>query len=186
MKNKILIFIFIIFSILIFDSCYWRSLHPLYSKSTLIMDTTIIGAWQDKDFVWEISKANDTSYSISINSNGKKINFIGHLVNLGNYKFLDIFPKRDDAMDDDYSTYFEPVHSFSRIWIYEDSIQTSEIEYEWLQKNILDKNVNLKYEVLSDDRFLITSSTNELQKFALKYADDKSAFKDKQTSYKKK
>ncbi len=184
-KNSFLIILLGPLLGIVFSSCYWRSLHPLSTKNNLVMDSTILGSWSDNSSTWNISKGTDTSYVVSIISNEKEIKFIGHLVKLNNYYFLDILPDKDKILDTDYATYLESVHSFSRIWIYKDSIQTADINYDWLKKKLAEKNQTLKFEWLSEERILFTASTQELQQFVTKFADDTLAFSTKQTSYRK-
>ena len=49
---------------------------------------------------------------------------------------------------------------------------------EWLEDLFKQRKIRIKHEVIKDDEILLTASSKDLQKFVLKYEEEKKAYKD--------
>jgi hypothetical protein len=132
---------------------------------------------------------------------GAEGRYSARLVRIKDYVFVDMMP--DPPADDDIWAYFYfmPVHIFGRIWIEGDTVRLAFLDQEWLNKKIergelrmpqtqFDDNVWIEKAIEDADRHayifagieevkgtnVLTATTNELQRFAEKYAEDKKAF----------
>jgi hypothetical protein len=71
-----------------------------------------------------------------------------------------------------------PAHSLARVTIGKDSISIATMQGDWL-KRLSDRNqLDLTHERINGDMIALTASTQELQAFALKHANNEEAFGD--------
>jgi hypothetical protein len=148
------------------------SLHPLYSDDTTIFEESLVGKWSEKDSddIWEFRKAGEDKYMVRIGDD-KGRQFEGHLVNLEGTLFLDLYPEELDLDDDFYEIHFVRAHTFLRVFQLDPNLQLAMMNPDIIGD---DPNV-LQYEE-TDDYKVLTASTQELQEFILKHADDPNAF----------
>ncbi len=127
-----------------------------------------------------------------------------HLVKLGDHLFFDIFPDEvgtlkfedktlglttnlsgmfnDDSEGPEIllnSLYFQhmlPVHTFAKVEIEKDEVKIFQFDPDRLEKLFEQRKIRIKHEETSDGQFILTASTEDLQKFFEKYADDPKAY----------
>lgn len=176
------------------------SLNPLYTEKDLVVEPKIEGNWADKEGkeIWTFEKASEKSYKLTIVQKEKSgessekseteepVKFAVHLVKLGNYIFMDLYPQEPDIKNDFYKWHLLPAHSFSRIWIEQDNVKISMLSIDWFKKMIEKKKVKIAYEKIDENRFVMTAPTEKLQKFVLKYAEDSEAFPEPAELYRQK
>lgn len=156
------------------------TLHPLYSPETLTSLPGLEGNWEsigngNGPETWRFSQVDSTSYTLEYTENEAPGEFDARVVKLGDYLFLDIAPLGPETENEVYRGLLLPVHMFGRLTLTADTLQIGWLDGDWLGEQIDSGTVALNYETIEEDR-LLTAATGDLQAFALKYADDVSAF----------
>lgn len=166
------------------------SLHPLYTKEDIVLEKKLLGTWIDDvnnpETTWEfkrIDEPENTYNLIFTDQNGKKGSFIAHLLKLKNKLFLDVYPKElpwepDDpnTMDWPYNSFFLiPAHTFMKI----DSIEPQlkmRLALESNIKELITEDPNAVQHMMIGERLVLTTPTQKLQAFILRYVDDDTLF----------
>lgn len=162
-------------AILLLASCV-QSLHPLYTEKDLIFDPVLVGTWESEGGnLWIFHKSGEKSYELVYQEKETPAKFQAHLVKLGHYRFLDLYPMSLDLKNDLQQAHILYTHTFFRVWLEQDTLRLAILEHDWLKKMVDKKKVNIKHEVV-DRRIVLTAATKDLQKFIVKYADDPEAF----------
>ena len=172
---------------LLFTGCL-RSLHPLYTDKDIVFDKKIEGIWasiKDHKDMWIFHKSEDNAYDLIHAEKDAPAKFQAHLVKLGKYLFLDIFPDQIDTKNDFYRTHFLSVHTFSRIWFKEDTLSLAILDNDWMKDMISQNKISIQHEQ-TEEGIVLIASTEELQKFVLTYAEDPQAFPQSTTLVRKK
>ncbi len=164
------------------------SLHPLFTEKNLVFEEKLLGIWVDDsdETTWEFSCPNETEKAYELifsDDKGRKGSFVTYLVKLEDKLFLDVYPSKLPSKEQDWEKtewpynafFFVPAHTFIII----DSIEP-QLRMRWntnnAMKELLKEDPNaVKYELV-DDQSILTASTEELQAFVLKYADDSKVF----------
>ncbi len=146
------------------------------------------------------------SYDLIYTEDKSEARFDIHLVKLGDHLFFDIFPDEvgtlkfedktlglttnlsgvfnDDSEGPDIllnALYFQhmlPVHTFAKVEIEKEEIKIFQFDPDRLEKLFKQRKVRIKHEETSDGGIVLTASTEDLQKFFEKYADDPKAYLD--------
>ena len=157
------------------------SLQPLYTDREVVFDPALLGGWVDKggEDKWVFSRSGDKNHYEVVNTRRGKSpgSFEGHLVQLGAYRFLDLYPTEPDIDNETYKFHLIPAHSISRIWLEGDVLRVATLDQDWLWGNIKESKIQIAHERL-DNSLLLTAPMAELQKLVLRYADDPKAFPD--------
>jgi len=179
------------------------SLHPLFTEENMVFEEKLLGTWVDDpnspEGTWEFKRVADSAqkdwelpppkkpekaYKLLLlnNKEGTKGSFFAHLVKLEGRLFLDVFPSQlpcaqlDPKQDWVFNTVFLiPGHSFAVIDAIEPQLKIRWTNEDEMEKFLKEQPNALKHELV-EDRIVLTASTDELQKFVLKYADDKRIF----------
>jgi len=167
----------ILLGVVIFLTGCVPSLHPLFTGKDLVFDQALMGTWIDEDGknTWEFRKSGENAYELVYTENEEPAKFQAHLVKLENYLFLDLFPGEPDMKNDFYIGHLIPAHSFARIWIEGDHVRLSALDPDWFKKMIEMKKIKIGHDFI-DQSIILTAQTKDLQKFAIKYAEDNKAF----------
>lgn len=210
MKNRNTLLI--VTSILFLSSCVVKSLNPFYTKKSISFDERFIGEWTDsKKGTWvvipfkdEITKENPiekmknediqlyneykNSYYIQRNYQGEEALFIATPFNINNQTFLDFYPLE---YQDDINNLLQKHLIYTHSLVKYDVTESGEIDIKWLDEKKVEslfKNKKIKIEhkkigVLKE-KFLLTASSKELNKFIEKYTKSKDEDKwDTSTKY---
>jgi len=179
--------------ILIVNSCI-PSLHPLYHDEDRILMDKILGSWVDKNspdehHYFEVNPDDSLSYLLHFTENNNNNNSLEglatclievNLVKFGDHYFADFYPGDNevfDKMNDMLRLHLIGVHTFAKLEISQDTFIIHRFDPGWIEKLIDENRIRISYEWL-DDQAILTASTEELQKFVIKYADDPDAFVD--------
>jgi len=180
----------VIFALAFFTaSCFVTSIHPLYTEKDLTFAPELLGTWktEDEEDIYTFKQSGKDAYELIITgqeSSKKPIDSLGydeagryeaHLVKLGKFLFLDIYPQVPEMEEYGVDIHLIPVHSFYKIWIEKDVIRLVSLDYDWLEEMVDKKKVNIAH-IRLEDRIILSAPTDELQKFVLRYAEDKEAF----------
>lgn len=188
--NKVKKFLFYAIPILLGGCIPIMSINPFFNESDVIFESKLLGTWvqdaNDPETTWIFSKSEDpnNAYQLTfIDKEGKKGSYTAVLMKLDDKLFLDVYPDKmpwdtEDSNDVDltYNTFFLiPSHSVIKI----DSIEpklvlriTDETEF----KDFIKEHPDAIEYTKSEDTYVLTSSTKELQAFILKYSGDEKLF----------
>ncbi len=166
------------------SSCVITSLHPLYSEQTTVFREDMLGDWQAEDGdVWHFTRdANGgKGYWLDIDDEDLNGPYSVHLVKLGDHYFLDLFPEVSDSLASQLPSLamLLPTHNFMKIKFMDDgAMEIIPFDTEYLESLFKEKRIRIDYEETDEWGYILTASTEELQKFFVKYADDPKAFSD--------
>jgi hypothetical protein len=157
------------------------SLHPLYTEEDLVYDPALVGTWteEDSEDTWTFRKLGDTAYDLIYTEEGVPARFEAHLVQVGEFLFLDTYPGEPDIKNDFYLVHIIPAHIFLRIEIEGDVLRYAMLDLDWLKKMIAENKVDIRHEEM-EGGILLTAQPEELQTFLAKYAENEKAFPDPQ------
>jgi hypothetical protein len=194
----------ILFSLMIFlmTGCFVKSLHPFYKENEVLFKKELLGTWTGADSsLWKIEQATRSAglfkpslpanaYLISYTDKKGTAKFSVHLFKLGNRLFLDFYPEEVESNNDLMASHLVPMHTVARVDLDPDKMVIQWYNEEWLiglfkQNKIRIAHEKVPYENdnVRDDNFqvVLTASTDDLQKFMLKYSEDPDAFKNDYT-----
>lgn len=184
---------------LVLSGCI-TSVHPLFTRHDLIFRPELLGSWQEGDEIMTFKGIDSTYYSIQDVDKADTVQLIGSLGKLGNHYFLDITIDPDDkklnGLD---GAFLFPVHIFFKVSFENDQLTMNAFAFssDWLAKLIRERRIRIKHEVenpyysqqifdkAENDQVLLTASTEELQKFVIKYADEPKAFENNPSEFKR-
>jgi hypothetical protein len=151
-------------------------LYPLYTDRDVIFDPALLGVWTEPDSkeTWAFTRSAEREYQlVNTDKDGKKSNFLAHLLKIEGGMFLDLFAvKPADLQDNDYLL---PLHTFIRIIEIDPRPRFSYLDPAWL-KQFLEKNpASIRHERVNNE-ILLTASPPELQKFVLAHLKTDGAF----------
>jgi len=187
MKKSTFITSFIIVTLIV--GCV-RSLYPLFTEEDICFNPKLVGTWTEKDGknVWIFQKSGEKNYELSYfqaeygdvlgkMERGDTAKFTAQLGKLGKYYFLDISPGETNTKVKNgfYNFHLLPVHSISRIWIEGDTLRLSLLDNDWLKKMIDNNAFKISHSRIND-QIILTASTEELQDFVVRYAENNKAF----------
>ncbi|MDD1777525.1 MAG: hypothetical protein LUQ65_05095 [Candidatus Helarchaeota archaeon] len=179
--------ILILLGVAIFLTGCVPSLHPLFTEKDLIFEPALVGTWVDEDGknTWEFKKSEENSYELVYTENEVPAKFQAHLLKLGGFLFLDVFPEEPEMKNGLYKGLLIPAHGFSRIWMEGDSVRLAYLDPDWFKQMIDKKKVKIDHDFI-DQSIILTAQTEDLQKFAVKYAEDAKAFSNKSELHRQK
>jgi len=172
------------------SSCLVSSLHPFFKQKDKYFNTTMLGYWIDGDScIWTIQdnmafdgfmepEVHDSSYTITYYEDEDKSAILtATLFQLNGVDYVDFIPDpgEDHFTSDMTSFHHIPVHTLARVQYSKDSILLYWYGDEWLNELIEQNRIRIKHETVPGyeyDRQVLTASTDELQKFIKKYAND--------------
>jgi len=154
------------------------SLHPLYTDQTLVFEEKLTGKWLDGNKIWEFKKGEEKAYDMRV-FDGKEGLFKAHLVKLGDMMFLDIFPDDETLKDmqDLYKVHIVPAHTFMKVEQMDPNLVLRMMNPDKVSELLENDPDLLKHEKV-DDGIVLTASTEQLQEFMLRYANEEDIFGD--------
>jgi hypothetical protein len=186
MKKTIWIFAAIL--LLIAPSCL-VSIHPLYQEKDLIFLPELVGTWSDGESTWTFNRYDEQSnaYNMTITENNKENSFKVGLVKLGNYHYFDFYPEESsEELNLFFASHLLPVHTFCKVDLSnKDSFLLSPFKANFL-KDLLKRNrIKIKHEYIPEKvldvdigTYVLTASTQELQKFMMNFGSEENAFEE--------
>jgi hypothetical protein len=168
------------------------SLHPLCDEKNVVFDEKLLGTWvEDPNTTWEFSRAEEPTnaykliYTHQEKEDGKEKVIKGLLIvglaKLKDNLFLDVCPAPWEQQDPNKIEWacntllLIPAHTFIKINSIEPQLKMLRTDDEKMRE-FLKANPNAVNHTVLEDKPVLTASTNELQAFVLKYADDKRIF----------
>ena len=197
MKTKF--FFLLVAIVFLLNSCLIKSLHPFYFEKDVAFNKDLIGDFIDQDSAkWEIRQHQfskgflkgdslDNSYEVSyFGKNTTKNLFNVHMFKLNGSLYLDFFPMKEFDSNEELTAYHIIYsHSLAKVDLINGSdIKISWFNEDWLKSLFKENRIRISHEVVyssdkkdEDPSYILTASTNELQKFIIKYGNDPRAFK---------
>ena len=160
------------------------SLHSLYTEKDTVFDERLLGDWltDDPKWEWKFEKHSDpNSYKLTVTDDEGKGEFIAHLVKLNDMLFIDLYPGEPQSLKscDLWQFHVLPVHTFMKVEQIEPIAAKMRMMNPKKMQEMLENDPNvIKHEIIEDDRIVLTASTNELQEFMKKHANDEDFFSD--------
>ena len=156
-----------------------RSLHPLYREADLTFDSQLLGIWAEEGGkeTWTLQKSGAKAYVLTSRDEEKTVKYDAHLLRLGKFVFLDLYPKDADEGA------AVAAHLFFKVLRTGNTAQVAGLDESWLKKMAADKKLSIAHVLVpahnqdsSEESIFLTASTQELQEFVLKYAENTEAF----------
>jgi hypothetical protein len=160
------------------------TLHSLFTAKDVVYDPALEGIWQNAEATFTIKSFDKPNGRYSLQTSMKDqpaAEFRATLGTIGTHRFLELTPERPTTIHPKtfYGGHFIQLHSFWKVALNEDKLTLTAMSTEWLNVGIKQNKLNIKYEKPDNggSGFLfLTASTQELQDFVAKYADDAGAF----------
>jgi hypothetical protein len=191
---------FILISLVLFliSGCFVKSLHPFYKEKEVIFKKELTGTWTGEDSsTWKIEQgmkftglfkpdSPDNSYLITFTDKKGTAKFKVHLFQLRSRYFFDFYPEEVESTNDMMTSHLVPMHTVARVDFLSGKIVIQWYNEEWLIGLFRENKIRIAHEKVpnyegktGEDNFqvVLTASTEDLQKFMLKYMDDPNAFK---------
>ncbi len=164
--------------------CLVPSIYPFYDDDTLVIAPGILGVWISADGsndkkTWEFRKNGEKGYSfIFTDESGQRGNFEAHVLQLEDYRYLDLFPDVKTVKDkfvDVYLLHLVPVHTLFRLWFVNGMLHLAPLNLVWIENRVRETNIRIAH-VWSADRIVLTAETPELQRLITEHVQE--AFSD--------
>ena len=155
------------------------SLYPLYTEKELVFEEKLLGAWANNESKWEFEKSGKpNSYNLTITDDEGKGGFAAHLVKLDEMLFLDLFPGEAEIKANDlYKIHLLPAHTFMKVEQIQPTLKMRMMDPETMKKMLKNDPNLLKHEIEAvKESIVLTASTQELQEFMKKHANDEGLF----------
>jgi hypothetical protein len=178
------------------SGCLVKSLHPFYKESDVEFNIKLLGNWLDEDSAtWRINPfvfskglmkgdTTDNSYLVEMFDDSTNVSkFNVHLFRLDGKQYLDFTPLREGRYEEMIDIHLIPAHSIAKIDFISDSeVAISWFDEEWLENLFEENRVKISHEVINTpdnnykEEYVLTASTEELQKFIIKYGSEEDAY----------
>lgn len=192
MKRNIIISLALI--VVLLQGCIVKSIHPFFKDQDLISKKELLNTWIDQDgSQWTIKPYKDKpgAYEMHWLHNGENdVVMLAHLFKLNNETYMDFLPMSDNSPVDMpiFNFHLLPTHSVAKIVsITNDDVQIKWFNAKWLATLFEQNRIRISHEVVTDaemggsdddKEYILTASTDELQKFMIKYGGEDKAFDD--------
>lgn len=201
--KTIKILLVMLFAGITFQGCI-ASLYPLYTAKDLVFDKRLLGTWVGDSATasWKLENllekelsfykdpkerkdkalskslvTNKNTYLLTCTDKGVKTEFLLNMIKLDNSFYVDLYPGplkgECQVLQDNYL----PVHSYAKIKITDNGFELYFLNDYLLYQLLSENKIKIKHENLNSYK-VITASTEELQKFVVKFADKKDSFID--------
>ncbi len=186
------------------SSCVY-SLFPIYTEDTIVFKPELLGEWKLDDGQYQLKferydeakpkekfnldsrqgsyKKEDTesSYKLivdDLNDPSSKESFQAHLVQIGDFLFLDLIPL-NEYRNANLSNNYMALHSFAKLSFSEKELVLTQFDLGKLNELFESNLIRLRHESVNGT-VMITAQPKELQKFLERYAEDESVFEESQ------
>ena len=185
--------------LLLISGCFVKSLHPFYRENDVLYKKELTGNWLGNDSsTWKIEQGMkstglfkpetpDNAYLVTYTDKKGTAKFKVHLFQLRNRYFLDFYPEEVESSNDMMAAHLVPMHTVARVDLSQGKMTIQWYNEEWLIGLFRQNKIRIAHEKVPSDegktggddfQVVLTASTEDLQKFMLKYMDDPNAFKD--------
>jgi hypothetical protein len=158
------------------------TLHSLFTRENLVFDEQLIAKWTTTDAaVWEIRPLDKQSgrYSlVATMKNQPPAQFSASLGEVNKVRFLELTPKRPDTIHAKtfYGGHFLSLRTFWKVSLADSKLTLTPLSSTWVESMVKQDKLKIKFEKPEGGMLFLTASTEELQQFVTKYANDPGAF----------
>ncbi len=200
---KRMMFVMLLSMAALLQGCIVKSLHPFYTVNDLVFRQELVNSWIDDDGnKWLIRRSEDTpAYEMRwLGQGDRNLVFLAHLFQLEGELYFDFIPIEDEGKQSYglFDLHLVAVHSVAKVHrLSENEIQIKWFNEKWLKSLFEQNRIKISHEVIKEEfaaysedpdeaakeirEYVLTGSTEELQKFLIKYGNDDAAFADKNT-----
>jgi hypothetical protein len=162
----------------IFAGCIVTSIHPFYTEDVVVFDPSLLGEWvvENEEGGLTFVQDGENQYKMILKEEKDTIEFDVHLVKLQDRLFLDLYPSSSEKDEETFfGFHFLSLHSILLIKQIEPTLQLAPMSQQWLRNEIQNDPSCIAHEIVGD-RILLTSSSQELQKFVAAHVQTEGAF----------
>jgi len=116
----------------------------------------------------------EESYKMIVMSDGERLPYQAHVVEIGEDYFLDLYPL-PEYTNDTFANNLFPVHTFMKMNLEDGRLKLTQFDLEKLNELFESNLVRLRHEYV-DGNVVITAQPEEIQKFLDRYSNDESVF----------
>jgi hypothetical protein len=159
-----------------------ESQNSLFTAKDLLFDSRLIGTWVEESDseVVTFERSNGQTYKVVYREKADRepITLEAQLGRIGRLRFLDISgpPRQDSAA----SAQGRGAHLFFRVWRKGNTLRLAGLDSDWVAEMLTTGRATLDYHRV-DKEIVLTAPTADLQRFVVKYANNKAAFPDAMT-----
>ncbi|HVA17245.1 MAG TPA: hypothetical protein VMV59_05985 [Candidatus Dormibacteraeota bacterium] len=194
--SKLCVFLGLVVTIALLNGCAY-SLQPLYHPDENVREPGLVGTWTTKDGQSDnnitIQANADGTYEVTGTDSGSLVEqrYKVRLVRLGSNLFADAIFDNQSLNDKklDLPGGVVPLHLFYKISLSGDTLQTAQLNHDWLVRQFDAKKISIAHQSMGDDPdsdILFTASTGELRRFIQQIADTPGAFHKPDVAYRQK
>jgi hypothetical protein len=179
-------FAFILIAGVVLQGCIVKSVYPFFKESDVVFKKELVGSWMDNDSNrWNIhaNPFKPNSYELHYIKGNRDVAFAGTLFTLDGYLYMDLFPVSDNKEEMlFFDVHLVPTHSVAMVEkLTSDDIIIKWFNEEWLESLFSQNKIRISHEMIMDfdlkpnedeGMYLLTASTDELQKFIVKYREE--------------
>ena len=161
---------------LLLSSCIVRSVHPWLKKENVIFEEDLLGGWvgvsaAGKDVAMTFVRGEGNTYEVQYSDTENHGVFVSALGKFGADYYLDFRPKEHASGIDGMLMF--PAHSVARLEIARDRLTVHLLDYGAFKAEAkLDRLRDLRFAWDDDDELVLTSPTDDLQRFLLGLSRD--------------
>ncbi len=148
-----------------------RSIHPLFTEQTSVLDDRILGTWLGilgDSLVF--SRSGDNFYRLELRQTNRILKFEVHLIRINpandSQYYVNLYPADTDKEYNIDPTHVLPLYSFYKIDLKGNKLNAIALRYEWFQQRIVAGQKIPEY-VWIPDGLLLTGSTENLRNFII-------------------
>jgi hypothetical protein len=168
-------------------SCVILSLHPFADSGDKTFKEELLGKWENEaetitiTFDATLQADKKKGYWVLYSENGKSAKFEAALTEIEGTRFMDYVARprfRTKFERFSYGIHMIAGHALWRLTMSGNRLEISGLSYDWFEDRIKKKELSgLQYEILQDDRIVLTSPTKELRRFIAKHKNVKGLFR---------
>lgn len=177
---------FVLLAGLVLQGCIVKSVYPFFHESDVVFRKELVGTWLDNDSNrWNIhaNPFKPNSYELHYIKDKRDVAFAGNLFMLDGHLYIDLFPVSDNKEEMlFFDLHLVPTHSVAMVeHLTADEVRIKWFNEEWLGSLFSKNKIRIPHETIMDTdlkpdndegMYLLTASTDELQKFIVKYRDE--------------
>jgi len=171
---------------LVLQGCIVKSVYPFFKESDVVFRKELVGAWMDNDSnKWNIhaNPFKPNSYELHYLKGNRDVAFAGNLFTLDGHLYMDLFPVSDNKEEMlFFDLHLVPTHSVAMVEkLTANEVRIKWFNEEWLETRFSQNKIRISHEMIADTdlkpseddgMYLLTASTDELQKFIVKYREE--------------
>jgi len=160
------------------------TLNSLFTTKDVAYDPALEGKWQNAEATWTIQPFDAKGGRYRLRTEMKdqpSAEWYATLGAIGTNRFLELLPQRPNEIHQKsfYGGHFIQLRSFWKVALAADTLTLTSMSTQWLEAMLKQNKLTIKYEKPEGGMLFLTASTQELQDFVAKYADDPGAFPSK-------